>query len=106
MKGEGSAGASPHQGFGSKAQQELRPTGGLVALPAEVVNAAPVRPLLGLWDQPFSHRVLPHVLPFFGVAFVISQAMMPSTGLPSPIWILVLFAELALPKGYPGFDRY
>jgi hypothetical protein len=67
------------------------------------VNSPEVRPVIRVRRQPMAHRVLPHISPFFRIAFAVAQPMMKPSTLESPR-IRLLLRKAVFPKCQPALD--
>ena len=72
-------------------------------LPTEVMNPALIRPFFDCGRQSRPNRILPDVLPFFGITFRVTQPMVKSPALKF-FRLGTFLGQLVLPKRKPPFD--
>jgi hypothetical protein len=69
------------------------------------MNDALIRPIVGIPDQPCSHRIFANIGPLFGVTLLISQAMMKTARLKPRRGAPKLAPKFTFPKCDPGIDH-
>ena len=73
-------------------------------LPAQLMDLAAGRPIIGGFDQTLAKRVFEDILPSLLVLARLAQAMMKGIALPFPVFMRMRTAEFPLPKCQPTLN--